>query len=73
VREEDQVTPLSAAHYPTERAAHVEELRRQIEALQAQLVELARERKVKAGETLPPAHKRVEKKATDVPKSPKRR
>jgi hypothetical protein len=51
----------------------VEDLRRQIEALQAQLVELARERKVKAGETLPPAHKRVEKKATDVPKSPKRR
>jgi hypothetical protein len=43
----------------------VEELRRQIEVLQAQLMELARERKVKAGETLPPAHKRMEKKATE--------
>jgi hypothetical protein len=39
-------------------------LRRQVEALQASLWELARERKIKAGEILPSVRKRMEKKIT---------
>jgi hypothetical protein len=52
----------------TKQATHVEDLHRQVEALQSKLVELATERKVKAGETLPSVRKRVEKKAIEKKK-----